>query len=267
MDKRMSEFFGKAKIYDDEVYIDTRIKKGYLEVIEKLKNMIDYLSNKYNIPGNTISDTKQDIIVYILEGIPKFNPNKDMKLSTFLQMRVEQRLINRLRYNGAIHRNPTVLRTSLYSVRCECSKSFIIALGNDESIKDRICLDCDKSLAEARIFRINKGPDRINNHMHFKVSKMGKWYKSNINNITEDSPYMSFIYGIKSGIEDRVLYERSLNRALRREDPKIRELVDLMNIGYSISVAAKTIGISSAHAYKKLKSMRKNKAIKEIFGK
>ena len=90
--KVQNGFVGNAMVYDQSIYIDTRDGTGYDKVIEKLGALIYKFSNKYHFNNNSFEDTKHDVIIHILEGIPKYNSNRNAKLSTFLEMRVSIRL-------------------------------------------------------------------------------------------------------------------------------------------------------------------------------
>src|SRR5271169_3035249 len=85
-------FRGLVRLYDEDIYIDTRTGKGYDEVIKKLSALVRKFMSRFHFNGNSSADTKHDIIVHILEGIPKYNPDRNTKLSTFIEMRVGRRL-------------------------------------------------------------------------------------------------------------------------------------------------------------------------------
>ena len=82
-------FVGFVTLYDAEIYVDTRDGTGYSEVIKKLEPLICRFAHKYHFNGNAFEDTKHDVIVHILEGIPKYNPNKEMKLSKNLSKKIK----------------------------------------------------------------------------------------------------------------------------------------------------------------------------------
>ena len=94
-------FAGWINIDNESVYVDTRNGTGYDIVIKKLDRMIKFLASKYKFSGFTFEDAKQHVCMHVLEGIPKFDPTREnVKLSTFLQMRIQRRLINEIRDNS-----------------------------------------------------------------------------------------------------------------------------------------------------------------------
>ena len=141
-------FCGTVRLYDVDIYIDTRTGNGYDEVIRKLNPLIHKFMAKFHFNGNSAGDTRHDIIVHILEGIPKYNPNKNTKLSTFIEMRVNRRLINELRDKSRISKNATYLNIGTFHVVCQCGNDFIATINNGE-LSQTICQECGRSLAGA----------------------------------------------------------------------------------------------------------------------
>jgi len=254
-------FVGKIKLYNDEIYIDTRDGTGYDEMFQKLKRMINYLAYRYNIPGNTVEDTKQDIAVYILEGLPKFNPNKKTKLSTFLQMLINRRLINELRYNGRMIRNSTILNTTLYKVICKCSNNFTIVVDNNDTLEEIKCENCNESIENVKLYVINKEPISINGYYN-----QDKKQKLTLNDVVSENSFdIPMVYGKKSQLEELVIHNHDLKKLFEKIDPKVQKLISLVCFqGYSVSKAANSIGLSHMGASNKLKKLKKNKLIKEI---
>lgn len=252
-------FMGKVKLYNDEVYIDTRDGTGYDKMFLKLEKMINYLAHRYNIPGNTIEDTKQDIAIYILEGLVKYKPNKKTKLSTFLQMIINRRLINELRDNGRSIRNCTILNTTLYKVICKCSANFTIIVNNDDTLEEVKCKYCNKSIQNAKLYIINKEPISIDSYYD-------RNQKLTLNDIVSENSFdVPMVYGERSQLEDLIMRNCDLKKLFEKIDPKVQKLISLVCFqGYSINQAASLIGISHMGASNKLKKLRKNKLIREI---
>ena len=255
---------GIVQLYDTELYIDTRDGTGYDELFKELKRLINHLAYKYSIPEYTIDDAKQNIAVHILEGIPKFDPDKGTKLSTFLQMRVNQRLMNQMRDHGRISKNPTVLRTSLYKIICKCSASFTLALNNDETLEDKICKQCNENICDAKIYAVNRKPTPLSVYERRKAKNV--YRELTLNDIISEGSFdIPMIYGNKIQLDDLVIYDCDLNKILKEEDPKVGELIELVCFeGRSVSEAAKIVGLSHVGASKKLKKLRKNRMIREL---
>jgi len=95
INSKKKRFSGFVVVKNQNVFIDTADGTGFHKVIELMESYINILmrfSSCYNK-----EDIKQDIYVYILEGISKYNPNKGASLSTFLYRSVKNRLIDNYR--------------------------------------------------------------------------------------------------------------------------------------------------------------------------
>lgn len=155
-------FIGEAEVYDENIYLNTETGVGYDKLIEKMDEYISRTALKCNLDGFDTSDLKQNIILYVLEVARKYNPNKGMKLSTFIQMSVKRRLINKMRNQNGYNRNPTILKTSLYSVRCKCNNKFIVNINDGECVEEKICPKCNNPLIGAKYHPSNKPPRTLN---------------------------------------------------------------------------------------------------------
>jgi len=258
-------FVGKAKIFDSEVYIDTRDGTGYDEAVTKLRKLVTWFSSKYYMPDNTDEDNEQDIVELIIKGIASFNPSKAMKLSTFLYMYVEHRLMGKLKYNGAMKRNPTLLNTSSYRIKCKCSDSFIsVTINNDESIDNTDCRNCGDKLTSVEAYPINPPPK---SYAVFRDSKTGRWRNPNIDAARIDNPYMALVFDEEYGVDEQTIYRHDLNKALDKKEPKARELLKLIIDGRSLSEASRMTEMSRPTAYSKLRKFQKDEVIKDILNK
>jgi len=261
-------FAGTVKLYDKEVYIDTRNGTGYDEAIKILHKYVNHLAYKYNLSslGFAFEDTKQHIIMRILEGIPKYDPSRKTTLSGFLHMRIERRIINEIRDTSVSSKNPTVLKTSLYSVICECGCKFMISTSGDERVEDNKCYWCDKTIENAKIFSVNAPPSSINSI--FMVNSM-----TDDNNkisvedvISNDSFDIPLVFGEKPKLENHVILKHDIEKWIKSEDPKVLKLVELVCFeDYSIKAAAEIVGISNTGANNKFKKLKRKKIIRDMF--
>lgn len=85
-------FTGCIDILDREVYVNTNDGTGLEHVIKAMEPSIRYFLRF----SKDKEDLRQDIYIFILEGVKKYNPNKG-KLTTFLFYYVKNQLINRHR--------------------------------------------------------------------------------------------------------------------------------------------------------------------------
>lgn len=247
-------FAGPIKVYSTEIFVDTRSGKGYDKVIKNLEPMIYNFAAKYHFNGNTFDDNRHDVIVHILEGIPKYDPRREMKLSSFIQMRVARRLINELRDKSRNYRNATFLNISTYSVSCPCGHGFVETVSTNE---DFCCPECNKT--------VDSGSKTPINIQEVNESTLG---------CVDDDPDLhayfnvdESIYHSKSNRPDEITMNKSdMSKWLGQEDPRVARIVELIYFNdYSITAAAKEVGLTGAGANIKLKNLRNNKVVKELF--
>jgi RNA polymerase sigma factor (sigma-70 family) len=269
-DPKTDKYFGFAgivKLYNKEIYVDTRNGTGYDKVIKELDRYIIRLSYKYNLSnlGFTFEDTKQHIIMRILEGIPKYDPNRKTTLSTFLHMRIERRIINEIRNSSTEAKNPTVLKTSLHSIICECGCKFMVSVSGDERVEDTKCYWCDKTIENAKIFSVNTPPESINSV--FKIQSLTDAERITIEDVISDDSYdIPLIFGEKPKLENQTALKHDLEKWMNLEDPKVKKIVELVCFkDYSIKAAAAVVGISHTGATNKLKKLKRKKIIRDMF--
>jgi len=263
-------FAGTVKLYNKKVYVDTRTGIGYDKVIKELEKYVNYLAFKYNLSGLgfALEDTKQHIIMRILEGIPEYDPSKKTTLSTFLHMRIERRIINEVRNVCIDSKNPTVLKTSLYSVICECGHRFMASVGSRDEIKDIMCYSCNKAIKNAKIFSINTPPESL-----YTVFIGGKKVDEDKNIfiediISDDSFDIPLVFGEKPKLENQAALKHDIEKFMKHESPETKKLVELICFkDYTVKAAAEVVGISNTGACNKLRKLKKNKIIRDILGK
>lgn len=251
-------FAGKVQIHDSEVYVDTRTGKGYDEVLKKLDRLIRFLASKYRFKGFTNEDSRQHISMRIIEGIPKFDPRKEVKLSTFIQMRVNRRLINELRDERHMSKNATLLNVNSYNHLCSCGHSFILVISEDDACEDKVCEKCHASVKSAR--RVSVGFSEVSLDSHFSNIREGEG--------DEDTGDFELLVANDNCFEENdIILKYDMDNWLKGEDPTIVKLVELVLLrDYSISKAAKEVGLSNAGANSKLKGLKNNKIIREMLG-
>lgn len=245
-------FAGIVELYDLKVYIDTRDGTGYDMVIDKLKPLICKFAMKYRLSGNTFEDTRHDIIVHILEGIPKYDSQKNTKLSTFIEMRINRRMINELRNRSRISRNATYLNVGIYNVSCDCGNSFIVKV---DQLTARTCIECGMSIQDIKK-KVPVNTPEINESILAPSSLYENCNGS-----------LAPIHNKKEVVDDGVIFTHDMQNWLKNEDPRVVKIVELIYFrDYSIKAAAEEVGLSGAGANMKLKELSKNKIVRELFG-
>lgn len=262
-EESLTGFAGLVEVYDEQIYVSTLTGEGYEKVIKKLDKLINYLAIKYRFNGFTFEDGRQHVVVHILEGIPKFDPRKGVKLSTFIQMMVSRKLMNELRNDSKTARNATFLNVRTYSCLCQCGYTTTITMAPSSDVSET-CNQCGHSLSEAtRTIPTNPA----------EISLDRGVYKDKFSN-TEDSPELpednelARMYNDKSSLDDTIITSCDIQKWLSSEEPMVTKLIELICFhDYSLKAAADQIGISRAWADIKLKKLKEKSIVREIFGK
>jgi RNA polymerase sigma factor (sigma-70 family) len=243
-------FVGTVQVYDKNIYVDTRDGTGYDKVIKNLESLIYRLALKYTFNGNSLDDTKHDIIVHILEGIAKYDPNKKMKLSSFLQMRVDRRLINDIRNRNRGYKNATFLNIINYNITCSCGCIFSVTVNKGD--KYTVCPYCSKQVV----------CDSKNNAVNIFEVNESMLEQGSIDN----NSYVGDFGTHKNMFYDDVINQKDIEKWLLNEDPRVAKIVELIYFyDYSVSSAAEQVGLTSAGAHLKLKNLQRKKVVREIF--
>jgi len=254
-------FAGFVDVYEEQIYIDTRTGEGYNKVIRKLDKLISYLAVKYRFNGFSFEDGRQHVTLHILEGIPKFDPRRGVKLSTFIQMMVSRRLINELRNDSKTARNATFLNIRTYSCVCKCGYNTITTLSSDEKISGN-CDQCGHPLSESeRVIPTNPVEISLDRGIfHYKTEN------NDSPELSEDNE-LSTLYSEKVALDDSVISSCDIQKWLANEEPMVVKLIELICFhDYSLKAAADHVGISRAWADIKLKKLKDKSIVKEIFG-
>jgi len=253
--KKRSGFAGLVSVYDSVIYVDTRNGTGYDAVINKLKPLICKFALKYHFNGNSFEDTRQDIIVHILEGIPQYDPSRNMKLSSFLQMRVGRRLINELRNRSRANRNATFLNIRTYNVTCNCGYNFVETVGKGDI---RNCPECDSPVD----YKTKSVPINM-----FEVNEsMLTFLEEDLESDTYINMQESIINDEIKPLDEEVIHMYDMEKWLEDEDPRIVKALELMYFhDYSISAAAKEVNLTGAGLNMKLKDLKNKKIVCELF--
>ena len=258
--KNKSSFAGIVDVYDEKIYIDTDSGEGYDKVIIKLDKLINFLAVKYRFHGFTFEDGRQHVTMHILEGIPKFDPTKGVKLSTFLQMMVARRLINELRNESKSSKNATFLNVRSYSCICSCGYNNTITISADDDIGGR-CDRCQTSLSKARrIIHVNPTEISLDEHLKGRLRRHQGVSCADtdiFNHEFSDRNDFMQSFNEKSTLDDGVIISHDIQKWLATEDPMVVKLIELICMhDYSLKAAADEVGISRAWADVKLKQLK-----------
>lgn len=230
-------FAGNVQVKDQEVFVDTRTGKGYDKIFELLGGMINYLASKYNVDSSNIEDNKQHVIMRILEGIPSYSPEKNTKLSTFLQMKVNNALINDIRDANRFKRSATTLKPQTFGYTCNCGyKSRSVAID-----KETCCPKCGLPIDKSK---------RL-------------WIKKNV--ICPDNYEDLHAISTPNKELSRVVNAADLQSVIAGESEQTKKIINCMYLGeLSYKNIINKLGISRDDLNHSINRLRKNKELKEL---
>lgn len=252
-----SGFAGKISLKKKDVYVNTKNGEGYSEVLKCMNPFIKTVSNKFDFSsiGYSREDTEQYINLLLLEGIPTYDPRKKTNIVSYLSIRTRRLLINKLAKFGNKIRNPTMLRTTLYSCKCICGNYETIICSSEKELSINNCKWCNRPLSRSVYYKINQGPCSI-----------GSGSGEDFDNVMEDNCYYSMVYGSRDLIDNKIIKNKDLNSWVSDEEQWMQSLVNLIiNEDFSISGAARKVGISPAKAYNSLKDLKHRRKVKDFF--
>lgn len=255
-------FSGIVTVNDSNVYVNTKTGAGYEAVIKGLHKLVDYLGHKYRLKGNTFEDNKQNIIVHILEGIPKYNPFKNTKISTFIQMRVERRLINEIRNESRLSKNANYLNVQAYTIICSCGSEYSVTVAKRRMLTHTKCNKCGSLASEQRVLAFSSPEvslesvlEKCSDGDSVRDISILQNSDTDILNTQDNHP------------DDKIIHMHDIQKWLEKEDPRIAKIVELVCFqDLSIKAAAEQVGLTGAGANMKLKSLRNKKIVRELLG-
>jgi hypothetical protein len=260
---KISGFVGKAFIYDQEIFINTFTGEGYDVVVGKMKNYIDWYSGKIRLAGFERDDIKQLIVVILLDGIRRYNPEvriggNKIKLSTFLYVHIRNRIISRIKEETRQSLNATYIAPQ-YKFICPCGASF--SSNKNEAVD---CKTCKLPVNETWVIR----PEHCEPiSLDGIVSPMDDETNDKASRIQYNGKHNGLI-DFFGKIETADDIDRSIDflNILNDEDQTTRKIAELMyNKDYSITDAAKEVGLTCWAASLRLKKLKSKKHIREFF--
>jgi len=263
-------FIGKAFIYDKEIFINTFTGQGYDKVIETMTDYINWYSGKIRLAGFDREDIKQLIVLIILDGIRRYNPNvkingNKIKLSTFLYVHIRNRIISRIKEETRQSLNATY-NAPQYKFTCPCGVSFSSTMADA-----KCCIACKMVIPneftpdskwKKRAEHVEPvSLDGIMSSMNEEESsdKASRVHYNGRNNSLID------FFGKVESVED-IDRELDFSNVLSEEDDVTRKIAELMyNEDYSITDAAREVGLTCWAASLRLKKLKSKKHIREFF--
>ena len=96
INSKKKRFAGSVIVKNKSVFIDTADGVGFHKVFELMEPYIHLLA-RFGLsvcPWSSLEDMRQEVCVLILEGIPKYSPERGASLSTFLHKFIKNKLID-----------------------------------------------------------------------------------------------------------------------------------------------------------------------------
>ena len=220
-------FQGIVEVFDETFYVDTLTGEGVDKILEKIDPLLCKKASGAFIPGYSFEDMKHELVLIAIDGMKKFDNNKGVKLSTFLYVHINNKLISRLRSENKLSND-----------------AFGLSDKNRES---------DTKIQKARNeigFGQFASPDGAEGTLFENtVSESGGLYFSDRN------------------AYDKVDFEVSLKKLSKKLDYRTRRIIELVYFNdYSIKDAAAEVGLSGWAASMRLKKLADKRSFRSIFG-
>lgn len=87
----------KVKMYDEEYEICHKSCSGYEKVMNKIDPLVNKYARKLCAFGLDFEDSKQEVLIILIEGIKNYDEKKQVKLSTFLHVHLNNKVISKMK--------------------------------------------------------------------------------------------------------------------------------------------------------------------------
>jgi RNA polymerase sigma factor (sigma-70 family) len=226
-------FSGIVDMYEEKVHIDKRTKKGYARVLERIDPLLCKWSSKTYLPGYTYDDIKQELSIIIVEGINAFDPEKKVKLSTFLHTHLRNKLISKIKSVNKLSNDACALRG---------------VNGPDEEGKPKY----------------RRSREELNFSAMAKVDpNSGEEYCEFQNTLSNSDS----LYSEDGTVFERIDLELAIEKVAELVDEKTYIILRKVCLdGYSIKDAAGEVGLTGWAASMRLKKLSRYKLINDMLG-
>tara|TARA_B100000131_G_scaffold318970_1_gene363897 strand:+ start:301 stop:996 length:696 start_codon:yes stop_codon:yes gene_type:complete len=218
-------FIGYADLYDERIYIDTKIGLGIDAVLKKIDPLLCKMASSTYIDGFSFQDIKQELSAIAIDGIRSYNPNKNVKMSTFLHIHLRNKLISKLRSENKMSNDAFAFNDNGSENKKARGEVNFSQISNNLSSDDGSDFDFESSIdsSDGLYGAMIASHDRVE--------------------------FMTSLKKLSSSIDNKT--------------SRIIELICLRD--YSIKDAASEVGLSGWAASMRLKNLSKNKIIKDLF--
>lgn len=249
----MKSFEGLVKMYEEEIFISKNTRAGYDRVLQRIDPLLCGWAAKIYMPSSSFEDIKQELSMITIEGIDSYDPDKKVRLSSFLHNHIKNKIISKLKSVNKLANNATLIKEIGAGGYCPC--------GNvSYSDENESCPKC--KLPIRKQYRSSKEEfsfsSMISEQDDFSMDSC--YFESMISN--SDS-----IYANDSSEYDEIDIRLSLESlAEKKLDQKTYELMKMVWIDeHSIKYAAEEMGLSGWGASMKLKNVIDSNIMNELF--
>ena len=237
------DFAGYVEVYDKKFYVDTRTGEGVDRVLKKIDPLLSKMASKTYMPGYYFDDIKQDLALITIDGIKSYDPEKSVKLSTFLHIHVRNKLISKIRSKNKMSKDAYFLEEDLEESGDKNSSS------NNNGDFTKIKRAREEVLF-TQIKPKNYDGSEESYDVHGSISDSDSMYSSDF------CEYQN------------IDFLNSLDKLSSYIDEKTFTIIKLICVeDYTIKDAAEKVGLSGWAASMRLKNLYKNKIIKSLLNK
>ena len=246
-------FKGLVKMYDESLYINTDTKEGYGRVLERIDPLLCKMASKTYIPSSNFEDIKQDLSIMAIEGIDSYNPDKKVKLSTFLHIHLRNKLISKIKSANKLSNDASFFKTS-DAFLCSCGEEIRV----DKSNSPVTCPGCGKQHAST----YKRSREEINFGAIPKRSPSdGEEYAEFETTLSSEDGLYPTPRSDYADVELSLLIDK-LSDSLDPTTSSILKMVCLE--GYSIKDAAAKFGLTGWAASMRLKKLSRYSILRDL---
>lgn len=239
-------------MYEEKIYINTKTGEGTDRVVRKIMPLIEGMASRSHINGYTFEDIKQEICLLVVDGVKKYDPSRDVKLSTFLHWHLKNKFITKLKSLNTMANDATSMKDGKIEA-CSCGGK----IEKDSGSSVFVCSSCKK--VHKAVYRSSR------RELIFSEMKLGSNEDDDngdyINYISTDDSMFPSRFGNISGLETKIFFEK-LESVLDEKTAKI--LRKFCIEGTTMQEAAKSVGMTGWAASVRLKRINKNPMAKKI---
>ena len=240
------------EMYDEKIFVSTKTKQGYDKVLKKIDPLLCKWASRTYMSGYGFDDIKQELSVIIIEGINAFDPDKNVKLSSFLHNHLKNKLISKLKSINKLSNDAYGLSEEKIASICSCGGIF------SKKGKENICNECGNKY----------GPVYRSSREELVFSLMPK------RNNSDGEEYLDFesslsssdgMFSLDESPYDEIHLDMAIERLADQVDEKTQAILKMVCLeGFTIGDAAKKVGITGWAASMRLKKIKANKIINDI---